>query len=97
MDTKRHEKTPNFYPRARSAASTMRSHRLGVVLDAFHQRELRAGAVEVVARVFDPEIHVALQMIGEEPQARLVREQLAGEAEVRALDGIEDTPPAESR
>jgi hypothetical protein len=61
------------------------SHRRGVFLDTAHEGELRAAAVEVVAGALDAEIGVALEVVGEEAQAGLVREELAGEAEVRAL------------
>ena len=70
-------------------------HRLFLLLDGLDQLELGAAAVEVVARAVDAEIVVAAQEIGQEPDADLEGDQLAGEGDVGFLGLVRNWPAAE--
>ena len=54
-------------------------HRLFLPLDGFDQFELGAAAVEVVVGTVDAEIGVAAEEIGQETEADLEGDELAGE------------------
>ena len=60
-------------------------HRLLLFLDAFHQAELRAAAVEVVPRPVHAEVSVAAEEIRQEPDADGEGDEFAGKGDERAL------------
>src|SRR5208282_6698299 len=60
-------------------------HRLLLLLDAFHQAELRAAAVKVVPRPVYAEVSVAAEEIRQEPDADGEGDEFAGKGDECAL------------
>ena len=60
------------------------------IFECLHEGELVAAAVDVLARALDLEVDIALQVIGEETNATLEREQLARIGKVVFLGLVEE-------